>query len=213
MIRFDRRAHAGALDAVAHAAALAFGFVYVHPFEDGNGRIHRWMIHHVLARAGFAPEGIAFPVSAAMLRRIAEYRRVLEGYSARILPLIEWTATEKGNVSVQNETADLYRYPDLTLHAEFLFGCIEETVIHDLPYEVAFLESFDRFASAVGGIVEMPDRTIHLLYRFLDQHNGRLSERAWSREFSKLTDEEVSRIESLYREHFQHLPGRTEDHR
>jgi hypothetical protein len=207
MIRFERRAHTGALDAVVHAAALAFGFVYVHPFEDGNGRIHRWMIHHVLARAGFAPEGIVFPVSAAMLRRITDYRRVLETYSARILPLIEWIPTEKGNVSVRNETADHYRYLDLTPHAEFLFGCIEETVIHDLPYEVAFLESFDRFAAAVGGIVEMPDRTIHLLYRFLAQHNGRLSERARSREFLKLTDEEVSRIESSYREHFQDLPG------
>ena len=38
------------------AAAVAFGFVYIHPFEDGNGRLHRWRIHHVLARAGFRVE-------------------------------------------------------------------------------------------------------------------------------------------------------------
>lgn len=29
------------LDPVIAAAVLAFGFVYVHPFEDGNGRLHR----------------------------------------------------------------------------------------------------------------------------------------------------------------------------
>lgn len=37
------------LDPIIAATVLTFGFVYVHPFEDGNGRIHRFLIHHVLA--------------------------------------------------------------------------------------------------------------------------------------------------------------------
>jgi hypothetical protein len=32
----------GTLDAVVAAALFAFGFVFIHPFEDGNGRIHRF---------------------------------------------------------------------------------------------------------------------------------------------------------------------------
>ena len=60
---------------------LAFGFVYIHPFEDGNGRIHRYLMHHVLARRGFNPSGVIFPVSAAILDKIDEYREVLESYS------------------------------------------------------------------------------------------------------------------------------------
>ena len=35
-------------DAVLAAAMIAFGFVFIHPFVDGNGRIHRYLIHHVL---------------------------------------------------------------------------------------------------------------------------------------------------------------------
>ena len=52
MIAFDHSAEEK-LDAVIAAAVLAFGFVYIHPFEDRNGRIHRYLIHHVLARRAF----------------------------------------------------------------------------------------------------------------------------------------------------------------
>src|SRR5437016_11915487 len=28
------------------AACVSFGFVFAHPFYDGNGRLHRFLIHH-----------------------------------------------------------------------------------------------------------------------------------------------------------------------
>jgi Fic family protein len=34
---------------VLFAAIITFSFVIIHPLEDGNGRIHRYLIHHVLA--------------------------------------------------------------------------------------------------------------------------------------------------------------------
>ena len=82
LIAFDRD-KAPELDAVIAAAVLAFGFVFMHPFEDGNGRLHRYLIHHVLAGRGFNPPGVVFPVSAAILDRIDGYRAVLESYSRR----------------------------------------------------------------------------------------------------------------------------------
>ena len=190
------------IDPVAAAAALAFEFVYVHPFVDGNGRLHRWLIHHVLAYAGYNPPGVVFPISASILRRIDEYRKVLESYSAAVLPLIEWRATADGNVEVLNDTADYYRYFDATLHAEFLYSCVEQTVEQDLPEEIRFLEQFDRFAGAVKEIVEMPDRQIELIRNFLAQAGGHFSKRTRDREFRALTGEEARKIEALYAESF-----------
>ena len=194
---FDRGA-ARALDPVLAAAILAFGFVYIHPFEDGNGRLHRYLIHHVLAERGFNPPGLVFPVSAVILERIDDYRRTLESYSRRLLPQVHWRATDRGNVEVLNDTIDFYRYFDATPHAEFLFACVARTVDVDLPAETAFLRAYDTFKGRVSGMVDMPDRLLDLLFRFLRQNEGRLSQRAREREFAALTDEETAEIQAIY---------------
>ncbi|VIO81248.1 Fic family protein [Bradyrhizobium ivorense] len=94
LIAFDQAAE-NELDLVVAAAVLAFGSVYIRPFEDGNGRIHRSLMHHVLARRGFNPAGSHFPVSAAILDKIGEYKDVLESYSRRLLPCIEWETGQR----------------------------------------------------------------------------------------------------------------------
>ena len=201
LIAFDHGA-AEKLDAVIAAAVLAFGFVNIHPFEDGNGRIHRYLIHHVLARRGFNPPGVRFPVSAAILEKIDQYKDVLESYSRRLLPLVQWEATPDGNVRVLNDTADFYRFFDATPHAEFLYSCVRKTIEEDLPNETRFLESYDRFRHGVEDIVDMPDRMIDNLLGFLRQNSGRLSKRGRESEFARLTPDEVNRIEQLYAAYF-----------
>jgi hypothetical protein len=201
LVAFDSGA-AQEIDAVIAAAILAFGFVYIHPFEDGNGRIHRYLIHHVLAQRGFNPPGIVFPVSAVFLERMTEYRAVLEDYSRRLLPVIEWEPTQNGNVRVLSDTADFYRFFDATPHAEFLYACVRKTIEEDLPNEAAYLTRYDRFRDGVTSIIDMPDSTLDLLFKFLRQNGGRLSQRARSKEFAQLTDDEVDRIERLFAESF-----------
>lgn len=201
LIAFERGA-ARKTDPVIAAAALAFGFVYIHPFADGNGRIHRYLIHHILAQRGFSPPGVVFPVSAAILERIDDYRRALEGYSKRLLPVVEWEATAKNNVTVLNDTGDFYRYFDATVQAEFLYECVRQTIEKDLPEETDFLRRYDQFRAQLTAFLDMPDRTLDLLFRFLRQNEGRLSTRAREREFEALTDAEIERIERLYKETF-----------
>ena len=206
LVAYAERALSGGIDPVVVAAALAFGFVYAHPFEDGNGRLHRWTIHHVLSASGYSSPGIVFPISAAILRRVDEYRRVLASYSAPLLPFIEWEETADHNVRVLNETAPYYRYFDATLQAQFLYQCVEQTVTYDLPVEVRYLEAYDRFAERVKSVVEMPDRLVALLRDFLAQNGGRLSHRAKAREFAALSAAEVQRIEEVYGELLGSLP-------
>lgn len=204
MVAFDRKP-AHEIDAVIAAGVLAFGFVYVHPFEDGNGRIHRYLIHHVLAERGFNPRGLVFPVSAAILEQVDEYRSVLDDYSRRLLPVIEWEPTQRGNIEVTSDTADFYRFFDATKQAEFLYGCVHRTIRKDLPYETEFLRRYDRFREQVETIVDMPDGTIDLLFRFLRQNQGSLSQRARGREFGELTTAEADRMEEIYGEIFGDL--------
>lgn len=200
VVQYAARTAADGIEPVSVAAALAFGFVYIHPFEDGNGRLHRWLIHQVLAKAGFNPPGLVFPVSAVMLREIDQYKRVLESYSRPLLPLIEWLPTARRNVEVLNDTVDYYRYFDATTHAEFIYHCVDTTIERDVPEEVAYLEAYDRFVAGMREIVDMPERTLDLLHRFLHQNGGRLSQRAREKEFSALTGEEAASIERLYDE-------------
>jgi Fic family protein len=197
MINFAKDGAQG-LDAVIAATSLAFGFVYTHPFDDGNGRIHRYLIHHVLAQREFNPPGVTFPVSAAILRNIDRYREVLEDYSRRLLPVIKWEPTAQGNILVNNDTADFYRFLDITPHAEFLYDCVRQTIEEDLPFETRLLRRFDAFREQAQDLIDMPDRTIDLLFKFLRQNDGKLSRRARQQEFAQLTDGEVSQVEGYY---------------
>ena len=198
MVAFDQGPAQG-LDPVIAAAALAFGFVYVHPFVDGNGRIHRYLIHHVLAQRGFNPSGVVFPISAAILERIDDYRAVLENYSRRLLPVIDWRPAGDGNIEVLNQTADFYRFFDTTPQAEFLYACVRQTIEEDLPRETRFLLHYDQFRNRIEAIVDMPDRTIDLLFRFLHQNGGQLTKRAREQEFVQLTDVEAAAAEDAYK--------------
>lgn len=182
------------------AAVLAFGFVFIHPYVDGNGRIHRYLFHHVLARAGFNPLGVVFPISAVILRNIEEYNQVLRTYSSPLLPYIDWVASQTGNVEITSATAHHYRYFDATEQATFLARCVQTTIDEDLPREVAFLKGYDRFTSGLSAIVDMPNKQIELLRSFLAQHDGKLSKRARSGEFEVLTEGEVDQIELLFAE-------------
>ncbi|MGB0932156.1 MAG: Fic family protein, partial [Chitinophagales bacterium] len=189
-------------DAVLAASIIAFGFVFIHPFVDGNGRIHRYLIHHVLARKGFYSQGFTFPISAAILENISTYAKVLRTYSYPRLDLIEWGIAADKNVEILNETTDLYRYFDATKMAEFLYACVKKTIEEIIPEEVEYLQKYDRFKRQIDSRLEMPDKMVALLVRFLSQAKGKLSKRARKKEFKGLEQEEISWIEDTFEEVF-----------
>jgi hypothetical protein len=191
------------LDPVLKAAATAFGFVYIHPFQDGNGRMHRCLIHHVLADRKFTPPGMVFPVSSVMLDRIDDYRSTLQGHSGPLMPFIEWRPAAARNVEVLNDTADLYRYFDCTEEAEFLYSCVQRTVEEDLPREIDYLARHDEAIRRIMHTVEMPDRVAENLVMYIRQNGGTLSRKRREGEFKKLRKDEVTLIEDIVRDAFE----------
>ena len=188
------------IDAVIAASKISFGFVFIHPFQDGNGRIHRYLIHHILARKRFTRQGLIFPVSASILDHIDDYRRVLQQYSQPLLDFIDWKTTSDNNVKVLNDTIDYYRYFDATPQAEFLYDCVHDTIYNIIPKEVKYLEQYDQFKRFLDEEFEMPDKTVAILFRFLEQNNGKLLKRASEKEFSELSRAEIEKIEKHFLE-------------
>jgi hypothetical protein len=192
----------GELDPVLQAAATAFGFVYVHPFADGNGRLHRCLIHHTLSDRRFTPPGMLFPVSSVMLDWIDTYRETLQAHSGRLMEFIEWGPAVKGNVDVLNDTIDLYRYYDCTAAAEFLYSCVKRTIEADLPREIDYLTRRDEAVREIMNVVEMPDHVAEQFVLFVHRNGGTLPIKRRKREFAALSDEEQAELEEIVRDAF-----------
>ena len=190
----------GAVPAIVHAAAISYGFVFMHPFEDGNGRIHRFLIHNILFLRGAIPKGLMFPVSAAMLKNPALYDHSLEAFSSPLMRLVEYDLDDLGQMTVPDETRRLYRYIDMTAQAEALYDFVKLTIEHELVEELNFLANYDRTKQAIQEIVDMPDRLIDLFIQLCLQNNGRLSAKKRESHFGFLTDDELASMETAVRE-------------
>jgi hypothetical protein len=82
-------------------------------------------------------------------------------------------------------------------------ACVRKTIEQDTD----FLRRHDAFRREVEAVVDMPDRTLDLLFRLLHQNGGQLSARARERELVALTDAEAERIEQAYGAAFGGMAG------
>jgi Fic family protein len=198
MIQSFRSMREGDVPPVVAAAVLAFSFVFIHPFEDGNGRIHRFLVHYALARMGFSPRGLVFPVSSVIVRAPQNYDRVLEIFSKPLMRFIkDYDVNDIGELVVNQKTADYYRYIDFTAFAEYLFDCVEQTIETDFKHELSFLIEYDAIKLRCKEIVDMPDQRLDLFIRCVRQNGGELSARKRERYFSMLTESEIKEMEEV----------------
>lgn len=182
------------------AAVISFAFNFLHPFSDGNGRIHRFLLHHVLAHNHFGPEGIILPISAVILNRPREYDQALESFSKPLMERVEYTLDERMRMTVTNDTADFYRYIDLTEATRITIEFIRETIETELPTELRFLTAYDEIRREMREVVELPDRIADLFIKLCHQNGGELSKRKRELpEFELLTDEEIRELESIFK--------------
>ena len=182
------------------AAVVSFTFDFLHPFSDGNGRIHRFLLHHVLARRGFGPKGIILPISAVILNRPREYDQALESFSKPLMKLVDYTMDERQRMTVSNDTADFYRYIDCTELTRITVDFIRETIESELPAELRYLTAYDDIRKQMRGIVDLPDRIADLFVKLCRQNGGTLSgPKRKLEEFAPLTDSEIGALEDVVR--------------
>lgn len=194
-MEMTRRLIESRVDPVVAATLSSFAFVFIHPFEVGNGRIHRYLMHHFLARRQFSPPGVIFPVSAAIARERHSYDQALESFSGAIAAYIDYQLTAEQELIVHNQTDHLYRYFDATALVEYLYGRVIDTVRYDLKLELGYMATYDRALEAVRDRIDMPDKRASLFVQLCLQNKGRLAA-GKRRLFSELADDEIAALEA-----------------
>ena len=186
------------VDGIVAATTIAFLFVYLHPMLDGNGRIHRFLIHYALSKREVTPKNMIFPVSAVIAANMDKYDRVLENFSESLVPLIDYELDKQGEMTVLDaDTKHLYYGIDLTKAFEFLVWTLEETLVNDFENELKYMKTFLASKEEIKSLVDMPDRKLNNLINMVLINSNKLSANKRSSLYSELTDDEVTKIEKI----------------
>lgn len=158
------------------AAVVSFGFVFIHPFMDGNGRLSRFLFHQVLCQQGALNDGLLLPVSAVLKQDEAGYKAVLENWSATTRPFwrVEWLDGERYHFDFQGHDS-LYRYWDATACVEFMFLAVEQALKTKLVQESDYLMHYDAVYQQVDSEFDVAAKDLASLVMHCLQQNGRIS--------------------------------------
>ncbi len=176
---------------VMRSAVATFGFVYIHPLADGNGRVHRFLINDILRRDGAIKDPMILPVSSLISSNPAErrtYDRILDVISKPLMQSVTGfyefsvkpTSYPDGITSnfVFNGDATArhaWRMMDLTSHVIYLADVLERTISEDMREESTYLRSHAMARAAIKDIIEMPDMQIDRVIRSAEANQGELS--------------------------------------
>lgn len=176
---------------VMRAAVASFGFVYVHPMADGNGRVHRFLINDILRRDGVVPAPLIVPVSGLLTRDAHErqaYDQVLDSFSKPMMQVyagasrLEGPPIEYEDGIFSNFTFDAtddarhaWRFMDFTPHVQFMGDVLEKTILQEMREEAVYLVNHLRARNAVKEVIEMPDQQVDRVIRSIEQNNGVIS--------------------------------------
>ena len=203
LFQLHQRLKDSRIDPVVHAAIVSFGLVFIHPFPDGNGRVHRLLLHNILAMRDFTPPHFLFPLSASILSHKARYDATLDTFAQVANHYADLQMPEDTEyVKVCNDTSHLFRFMDLTEQVETLYHYIQRTVDEDLPQERDHLMAYDEACAAVADILDLSARDITLFVTFCRQQRGRLSQTTQKRFFAELSDRDIAEGERAVRRAF-----------
>ena len=152
------------VDPIVAASVASFGFVFLHPFMDGNGRLSRFLFHQALCASGRLAKGQLLPVSVAMKRHEAQYLAVLQSYSRPARERVQVTWIDEGDYRFEFKTDEaIFRYWDATRCVEFGFQMAEQALDVELKQETSFLARFDAVTRRVDAQIDIRNNDLATL--------------------------------------------------
>lgn len=176
---------------IMRAAVASFGFVYIHPLADGNGRVHRFLINDVLRRDAAVPEPLIIPVSGLIAHDVHErkaYDKVLDEFSKPLMAQYREAVRMEGEpvtyqdgiksnfkFAADDAARHAWRFMDLTAHVEYLSHAVSRTIREEMREEAAYLRDHGRARLAIKEVIEMPDHQVDRVIRAVEINHGQLS--------------------------------------
>jgi hypothetical protein len=188
------------------AAVESFGFVYIHPMADGNGRISRFLINDVLRRDEAIPDPFILPVSATINASVVErrgYDQILESFSKPLMGKYAqaWRFGEirTGDDGIRydiefdayRDALHAWRYPDMTTHVEYLAAVVRTTIEQEMRKEAGYIRSLRLAREGIKQVLEGPDIDIDRIIRSIRDNGGKVSNKL-RKEFPALLDDAVA---------------------
>lgn len=178
------------VSSVLRASLASFGFVYIHPMVDGNGRISRFLVNDVLRRDGAVPAPFILPISATITNKTKEragYDRALESLSRPLLAKYRY----RYNFGAEYVCADgvrsnfyfdayddampAWRYPDLTSQTEYIGEVVRLTIEVEMSKEASYLRDMELAREGVKNILEGPNSDIDQIIRSVRENGWTVS--------------------------------------
>lgn len=172
------------------SAVASFGFVYIHPLADGNGRVHRFLINDILRRDGVVKDPIILPISSLITSDGAErraYDRILEVISRPLMLSLAGQyefgeritypdgITSNLKFTGSDKARPVWRLMDLSRHVAYLADVVKRTIQEDMRAQARYMRNHARARAAIKNIIEMPDAQIDRVIRSIEINKGSLT--------------------------------------
>lgn len=189
------------IDPLILASIISFGFVFIHPFMDGNGRLSRFLFHQVLCQRGTLKHGLLLPVSVVLREQEGDYLNALQTFSQPLREYwqVDYINDEDVTCTFTGHSA-LYRYWDATPCCEFMIQATEHAIEQHLKQESLFLQRYDAIYRRIDQQFDVSNADLSKLVMFcMDQH-GTLSQHRRKQYQHRVPVDAFDALEQAYRD-------------
>lgn len=189
------------IDPLILASLISFGFVFIHPFMDGNGRLSRFLFHQVLCQRGVLKHGLLLPVSMVLRERESDYLNALQAFSrpAREYWHVDYIHDEDVTCTFTGHPA-LYRYWDATPCCEFMAQATEQAIERHLKQESLFLQRYDAIYRRIDQQFDVTNADLAKLVMFCMDQKGTLSQHRRKQYQYRVPADVFDALEQAYRD-------------